>query len=143
MKSGDVDQEVRALIASIGSSVGGDRDQAEPFHETFLSLDPAAARVVSRDQLRAALPMRTRMFASIGALGTRLGDVTVIPLDDLHALARAAWDVEFADPDAEPLQLRSTFLLRRVEGQWVVVVYLNHQDIVQIAAARSSRSPAT
>jgi hypothetical protein len=128
---------VRAFLERFDA--GSDADPASGaglFHEQFLNLDPNAATVVSREQLRAVLPMRAQMFGSIGATGTRLRDVDVRPLDDLHVLAETTWDVELEDPDADPLVLHSTYLLRRAGEDWSVVVYLNHQDIGRVLAER-------
>lgn len=143
MASSDDDQELRAFAASLGSGAGSAADQAALFHEPFMSVDPKSVGAVTRDRLREAALMRTRLFASIGAVGTRLGDVATIPLDDHHAIIRAVWDVEFAEPAAEPLQLRSTFLVRREKQHWEVLVYLNHQDIVGIVSARGAGSTLT
>ncbi|HET8590402.1 MAG TPA: hypothetical protein VFM01_12285 [Nakamurella sp.] len=118
-----------------GSSAGS----ADMFAEQFLNLDPARAMVVTRDQLSAALPQRQTLFAAAGIRGTRLQHLDVRPLDALHQLADTEWAAEFDDPNAEPLTLRSTFLVRLVDGAWRIVVYLNHQDIVTELARRATR----
>ncbi|MFD2078214.1 SnoaL-like domain-containing protein [Actinopolymorpha cephalotaxi] len=115
---------------------------ADLFHEQFLSLDPARATVVTRDQLRAVLPKRAEMFGSVGASGNRLRDLDIRTLDDQHVLVETHWDVEFGDPNAEPLTLHATYLLRRAGDGWSVVVYLNHQDIAGILANRSQPADA-
>lgn len=114
-----------------------DTSGADVFHEQFLSLDPTKAGVVTRDQLRAVLPKRAQMFGSVGATGTRLRDLDARPLDDHHVLVETHWDVEFAEENAEPLTLHATYLLRRADEGWSVVVYLNHQDIGSVLANRS------
>ena len=93
--------------------------------------------LVTRDQLAAALPMRAAMFKSIGAAGTRLTDLSQIWLDDRHVLASTEWDVVFASPAAEPLTLSASYLLRRTDDDWEILVYLNHQDIRRVIGARS------
>jgi hypothetical protein len=128
------ERELHQFLESLGSGQADEAGQAQLFHDGFLNVDPKGVGVVSRAQLEAALPMRTRLFASIGATGTRLIDVTVIELDEAHALARGTWDVE---GPSEPLQLRSSFLLRRATEGWEVLVYLNHQDIVEIVRERT------
>ncbi|SDR88024.1 SnoaL-like domain-containing protein [Actinopolymorpha singaporensis] len=119
-----------------------DTSGADAFHEQFLSLDPAKATVVTRDQLRAVLPRRAQMFSSVGATGTRLRDLHARSLDDHHTLVETYWDVELADEDAEPLTLHATYLLRRADEGWRVVVYLNHQDIGSVLANRTAASSA-
>jgi hypothetical protein len=118
----------------------------EAFHDFFLSLDPGAAHSVSRDALLAALPARGQLFASIGASGADLVTIAESPLDDRHTLVSTTWAVRFEASDEsrpgarpEPLTLLSTFLLRRdAGGQWRIVVYLNHQDIVGMIRDRAA-----
>lgn len=59
------------------------------------------------------------------------------PLDDAHLLARTVWDVDVDATDAPPLELHSSYLLRRSGERWQVVVYLNHQDLPQLLAGLS------
>jgi hypothetical protein len=119
----------------------------EVFHDFFLSLDPGSAYSVSRDALLKALPARGQLFASIGASGADLATIAESPLDDRHTLVSTTWAVRFsaggepgpAEPRAEPLTLLSTFLLRRdADGQWRIVMYLNHQDIVGMIRDRAA-----
>ena len=111
----------------------------EAFHDTFLNLDPGSAKPVRREQLIAALPMRERLFASIGATGMALSGMEETPLDDLHTLVETQWTVRF-DPSADqaPLILESAFLLRLDGGRWRIVLYLNHHDVGALIAARRS-----
>jgi uncharacterized protein YndB with AHSA1/START domain len=82
--------------------------------------------------------MRTHMFASIGATGTRLADVAEVWLDDQHVLATTEWDVVFAEPGTTPLTLHASYLLRRAGDDWEILVYLNHKDIRHVIATRSA-----
>jgi hypothetical protein len=87
-------------------------------------------RTVSRDDLVAFLPHRKSLFESVGATGTTLASLRVQHLDDRHALAETTWTVEYL-PDRTPSHvpvLHATFLLR-LEDQWCVAVYLNHDDL--------------
>jgi hypothetical protein len=104
---------------------------SECFFDTFLNLDPSAARPVTREALIAALPMREKLFGSIGAKGLDLARLSETPLDEMHTLVRTTWSVRFApDIRARPLSLNATFLLRRTDGSdWRIVVYLNHHDV--------------
>ena len=117
---------------------------AELFGDQFLSLDPAHIACAGRDAFLRALPARERLFGSIGATGTTLTEIRETPLDDLHTLVETSWAVRFGPdaPAAGPLTLRSAFLLRRRDGRWQVVVYLNHQDIVaMIGSLAASPKP--
>jgi hypothetical protein len=107
------------------------------FNDVFLNLDPASAAPVSREALLAALPMRSQYFGSFGVEGMDLDTVVETPLDAIHTLARTTWSVRFSPGvTATPLTVASTFLLRRGDDGWRIVVYLNHQDVT--AAFRSS-----
>lgn len=133
----DLRAELRECLARLEST-----DEADPtggvelFHETFLSLDPNGVAVVTREQLRAALPMRAQLFRSVGASDNRLRDLDVRPLDDRHVLAETRWELGGEDGTQEPIELGSTYLLRREAGDWHVVAYLNHQDLGAVLAAR-------
>ncbi|HUA29487.1 MAG TPA: nuclear transport factor 2 family protein [Streptosporangiaceae bacterium] len=119
---------------------------AELFGDSFLSLDPAHAACVPKDAFLRALPVRERLFGSIGATGTTLTDIRETPLDDLHTLVETSWAVQFG-PQAQAadaaLTLRSAFLLRRQDGRWQVAVYLNHQDIGAVIGSLTQGAPVT
>jgi hypothetical protein len=59
------------------------------------------------------------------------------PIDDHHTLARASWLLNRTAASAIPAGtvFLSTFLLRKVDGGWQIVVYLNHQDLRSLASA--------
>lgn len=140
MEPPGVSPDLHALVQRLESGPDADSSAgAELFAESFLSLDPRRATVVSRAQLLAALPRRREMFAAAGIRRTRLQHLDARPLDERHQLARTTWAAELDDPDAEPLLLRSTFLLRLADGTWNVVVYLNHDDIGAELARRAAR----
>lgn len=108
---------------------------ADLFHDPFLSLDPAAVTVVEREQLRAALPARARLFAAAGMRRAELQEVRTTELDDMHVLARTTWTMSAVDSTAEPITLESTYLLRREGAAWSAVVYLNHHDVRALLAS--------
>jgi hypothetical protein len=100
------------------------------FNEVFLSLDASSAAAVSRQALLAALPRRRQLFEAIGSDGLELADISEIPLDDLHTLVRTSWHLRMRDQAArDPVLLHSTFILRKDDGAWRIVLYLNHQDM--------------
>ena len=100
------------------------------FHDVFLNLDPNAATAVSREVLLNALPMREKLFGSLGVGGLALDTVTDTPLDAIHTLVHTTWSVRYTPGvTAAPLTLSSTFLLRHGDDGWRIVVYLNHQDV--------------
>ena len=114
-------------------SAGEDLDNellASLFSGVFLSLDPNSATAVSPQALLAALPRRKQLFEAIGSDGLELADISEMPLDDRHTLVRTSWRLRMRNqalPD--PIFLHSTFILRREDGAWRIVFYLNHQDL--------------
>lgn len=131
---------LRAHLERLGSgAVSGPDSAADLFAETFLALDPTRSVVVTREQMRAALAQRRARFAAAGIRATRLETLETRPLDDRHHLAETTWSTESDDATAAPLVLRTTFLLRESEGNWSVVVYLNHDDIDTELAHRTPR----
>jgi hypothetical protein len=46
-------------------------------------------------------------------------------------LARATWRLERTETSTVPegTVFSSTYLLRKVDGEWQIVVHLNHQDL--------------
>jgi hypothetical protein len=100
------------------------------FSGVFMSLDANSATAVSPQALLAALPRRKQLFEAIGSDGLELADISETPLDDLHTLVRTSWRLRMrnqAPPD--PIFLLSTFILRKEDGAWRIVLYLNHQDL--------------
>ena len=103
------------------------------FYDVFLSMDASSAVALSRQALLAALPRRRQLFQAIGSDGLELADISEMPLDDLHTLVRTSWNLRVRhEPPGGPLRLRSTFILRKDDGAWRIVLYLNHQDMNEL-----------
>jgi len=103
------------------------------FCEVFMSLDASSATVVSPHALLAALPRRKQLFEAIGSDGLELADISEMPLDDLHTLVRTSWHLRMRNQALrDPVYLLSTFILRRDDGAWRIVLYLNHQDMSKL-----------
>jgi hypothetical protein len=125
-------------------SAGEDLDSealASLFAGVFMSLDANSATAVSPQALLAALPRRRQLFEAIGSDGLELADISEMPLDDLHTLVRTSWRLQMREQaPRDPIFLLSTFILRREDRAWRIVLYLNHQDLnklfSQLAPAR-------
>ncbi|HUA46044.1 MAG TPA: hypothetical protein VMA77_12490 [Solirubrobacteraceae bacterium] len=103
------------------------------FADTFLSLDATSAHTLTPHALISALPKRKALFERIGSDGMELGDIEETPLDDGHTLVRTSWTLRIPGGSLRrQIALSSTFLLRRQEGAWRIVVYLNHQDMGKV-----------
>jgi hypothetical protein len=100
------------------------------FCAEFMSLDASSATALSPQALLAALPRRKQLLESIGSDGLELADISEMPLDDLHTLVRTSWNLRLRNrPPRDPVCLRSTFILRKDDRAWRIVLYLNHQDM--------------
>jgi len=115
----------------------GDRLDSEAlqgmFSSVFLSLDPKSAAAVSPHALLAVLPRRKQLFQAIGSDGLELADISETPLDDLHTLVRTSWRLRMHNQaPRDPIFLLSTFILRKEDGAWRIVLYLNHQHLAKL-----------
>jgi len=100
------------------------------FCDVFMTLDRSSAAAISPQALLAVLPRRKQLFEAIGSDGLELADISEMPLDDLHTLVRTSWNLRMGhEAPGDPVCLRSTFILRRDDGTWRIVLYLNHQDM--------------
>jgi hypothetical protein len=100
------------------------------FCAVFMSLDAGSAAAVSPQALLAALPRRKQLFDAIGSDGLELADISEMPLDDLHTLVRTSWNLRMRDErPGGPVCLHSSFILRKDDRAWRIVLYLNHQDM--------------
>jgi hypothetical protein len=131
-----------------GGAVDGDQpavvDQGHPVGEPFRLLhevgdqDHGDAPVSDLlDQLPgvAAAPMPPRSpttcdWPPAGITRVVLVDLHHHALDDTHVLARTDWRGERTTAST-PVQLSSTFILRRDADRLRVVFYLNHQDLAR------------
>ncbi|WUJ67696.1 hypothetical protein OG809_21565 [Kribbella soli] len=107
------------------------------FHSTLLTLDPVSVTPVTREQVVASLPRRKEFFAGLGITGMTLDSLDESPVDDQHTLVRSTWRLERTPSSSVPegTIFTSTYLLRKVDGEWQIVVYLNHQDLRTLISA--------
>jgi hypothetical protein len=101
---------------------------ASAFHEHVLVADPHRVVVVERSTLAAALPARRAAFTAAGIGEPRLTHAECLPLDDRHLLVSGTWT-------AGPVDLESTYLLRRTPDGLRAIAYVNHRDVESALAA--------
>jgi hypothetical protein len=101
------------------------------FYPTLLTLDPVSVTPVTREQVVASLPRRKEFFAGLGITGMTLDSIDESPIDEQHTLVRSTWRLERTQSSSVPegTIFTSTYLLRKVDSKWQIVVYLNHQDL--------------
>ena len=107
--------------------------QYAPF---FLSADPNGTQPVPRDAFLAALPKRREMFASVGGTVSHLTGIRETRLDANYVLVDTDW-VMSVGTGGEDIDLSSMFMLRNEGGDLRIVLYLNHQDVAALIAART------
>lgn len=106
------------------------------FADIFMNADPHRCGPVERASLVTALPRRRALFESAGAGPLRLLSGDDEDLGDGYVLARTVWETQLRSGNT--LQLRSTYILRRVDDSFEVVFYLNHQDLPALLASKSN-----
>jgi hypothetical protein len=104
------------------------------FADTFLSADPRQVMSVPKTAFLAALPRRQALFDAAGITAMELVAVDEQVLDERHRLAATEWDARRTDGSS--VKLASTFILRREGSAFVVIFYLNHQDLTEVLMAR-------
>jgi hypothetical protein len=137
-----VSEEVREFFEAFErNSTAMDLDAiGAQFAEVFLSADPQAVRAVPKAAFLAALSQREKMFSAAGIGHLRLESVRETVLDSMHTLAGTSWIGE--RKDGGEITLESTFILRREGQSFVVVFYLNHQNLGEVLAPKSEGDPA-
>ncbi|MEA2695843.1 MAG: hypothetical protein QOI66_114 [Myxococcales bacterium] len=132
--------EVRAFFDEFernSAELAIDRIAAQ-FADTFMNADPQRVMPVPKAAFIAALPQREKMFEAAGISRVRLASVRETVLDPMHVLAVTDWIAE--STDGAEIPLASSFILRRQGSSFVVVFYLNHQDITAVLAARGLKA---
>src|SRR4051812_37724150 len=86
------------------------------FAEVFMNADPNQCSPVEITDLMPGLQRRRAQFEAAGIGALRLIDGTDQSLDDQYVLATTVWRGEAAH--GEDLDLRSTYILRRVDDSF-------------------------
>jgi hypothetical protein len=100
------------------------------FADTFLSADPKQVVSVPKAAFLATLPRRQALFDAAGITAMELVAVDERALDERHRLAATEWDARRKDGGS--VRLASTFILRREGSSFVIIFYLNHQDLTEV-----------
>src|SRR5215469_11229267 len=108
------------------------------FADPFLSAGPHGAQCVSAAEFAVVLPKRKQLFERLGAKPASLVSLEETQLEARYVLARTRWRIEFVREDLEPseLLLDSTFLVDTGGDRFRIVMYLPHQDIMQVLKER-------
>lgn len=113
--------------------------QVAHFADPFLSADPHGTHCVRVDDFAAALPKRKALFDRLGCKPAALVSLHETQLDPRYVLAKTTWRFEFAHAnsgEAEQVLADSTFLIDTGEEDFKIVMYMAHQDIMQVLRDR-------
>ena len=120
------------------SSEDGGVAQASLFADSFLSANSQGTQCVRASDFAAALPKRKQLFDRLGCRPAKLVSLHETPLDARYVLAKTSWRLEFArgESQMEEIIVDSTFLVDTGEKEFKIVLYLAHQDIMQVLRQR-------
>ncbi len=91
------------------------------------------------DDFAAALPKRKLLFDRLGCQPAILVRLQETRLDARYVLAKTTWRFDFARVDSEETEqvlTDSTFLIDTGEEEFKIVMYMAHQDIMQVLRDR-------
>jgi hypothetical protein len=109
------------------------------FADPFVSADPHGTRCVRVDDFAAALPKRKLLFDRLGCKPAVLVSLHETQLDARYVLAKTTWRFDFAretSGELEQVLADSTFLVDTGEEEFKIVMYMAHQDIMQVLRDR-------
>ena len=116
---------------------------ASHFADPFLSAGPTGTQAVRVADFAAALPEKKALFDRLRSQPTELISVNETALDSRYVLAHTTWRFSFPAHNAPAHQVdtNSTFLIDTglpgtSEADFKIVLYLSHQDLMQILRDR-------
>lgn len=109
------------------------------FTDPFISADPHGTHCVRVEDFAAALPRRKFLFDRLGCKPAVLTSLHETQLNARYVLAKTSWRFEFArenSRESEEVLADSTFLIDTGEEEFKIVMYMAHQDIMQVLRDR-------
>jgi hypothetical protein len=113
------------------------------FADSFLFAGPSGAQPVRASDFAAAMPKRKALFEQLGSQPTQLTAIHETPLDSRYVLVCTTWRFSFLrdNTPAQQFDTESTFLIDTSlpgtnESEFKVLLYLPHQDIMQLLRDR-------
>ena len=105
--------------------------------EVFLAAGPQGAQCVRAEDFALVLPKRKQLFDKLGCTSTALVSLHETALDDRYALAKTKWRMIFHQPSGnQEVLVDSTYLLNIERPDPKILLYLAHQDIMQLLKDR-------
>ena len=108
------------------------------FADPFLSAGPQGTQCVRAAEFAVALPKRKQLFERLGAKPAALVCLDETQLDARYVLAKTKWRMEFVREDLQQTELMvdATFLVDTGGDGCRIVMYMPHQDIMQVMKER-------
>jgi len=108
------------------------------FADPFLSASPQGTQSVRATELAATLKKKKELFNRLGSMPSELIDLHETPLDSRYVLARATWRMSFVRDGGtiQEVLVDSTYLVDTAGNDCKIVLYLTHQDLMQILRGR-------
>jgi hypothetical protein len=107
------------------------------FADTFLAAGPQGAKCVRATDFALALPKRKQLFESLGSQSTALVSLQETQIDPRYVLAKTSWQINFTrHGNTQNIVVDSTFLIDTGVDDFKILLYLPHQDIMQILKDR-------
>jgi hypothetical protein len=108
------------------------------FAEAFLAAGPRGAQCVRSADFAKALPKRKQLFHRLGCQPATLVSLQQTPLDNRYVMAKTTWRFDFARGNHQmgEVLVDSTYLLDTSADEFKIVLYLTHQDIMEVLRER-------
>lgn len=114
---------------------------ARCFAETFVAGGAQGAKAVRAADFALALPKRYELFKQMGCGRTELVGYSEQSLDERYVWARTRWRLTFerGEADAIPVEVESSYLVDAGAEPMRFLVYLAHDDIMEMVKERGIR----
>jgi hypothetical protein len=125
-------------FAETGSE-GSIARQVSLFAGPFISADTHETRCVRLEDFAAVLPKRKMLFDRLGCKPAVLMNLEETQLDARYVLARTTWRFDFTREHPEEVEhvvADSTYLVDTGGEEFKIVMYMAHQDIMQVLRDR-------
>jgi hypothetical protein len=111
------------------------------FADPFLSAGPSGTQSVRVADFAAALPKKKALFSRIESQPSQLIRLHETPLDTRYVLVRTTWRMVFRTETPQQIDVDSTFLIdtglpQTDPADFKILLYLTHQDLMQITRDR-------
>lgn len=112
------------------------------FADPFLYAGPEASRVVPVAHFALALQKRKQWCHQAGCKSTSLVSKEETPLDARYTLVATRWRIELdrGGGSAKGIEVGSTFLVDTAGAEPKILMYIAHQDLIQLLEAQGESS---